>query len=250
MGCDIHIFVQIFDEKTQKWLLVRNDQEHGASTDESLPVFPEGKEEDDDAVEQYGNEQSKYEFGLPRDYIFFAKIADVRNEYGLLNVLEPKGFPEDLTLAVKKFINYEGYGHTPTYLYDEDIRKIDAWEWPVCESTTYLHVLDYIQLRKKHPNSSEEYLSICSGEVKTHECANGFIYTAREWDLMDPSLQKLELSRRPAYGEKRNCVYVKLSYTRPSRVDSRAYPEFMKLVRNIREWYPDQRYRLLVYFDS
>ena len=102
MGCDIHMYVEMFDEQKQKWLLA-----HGLRPD---PYDP-----------------NEFEVPYPerfvdRNYILFGILTNgnVRREgYGFF---DPKGFPDDASKFVKKkFKSWSNDAHTSSWLTFQEI---------------------------------------------------------------------------------------------------------------------------------
>ena len=74
MGCDIHVCVEV---KTKgKWILINSPM-------------------------------------IRRNYDLFAKMANVRNDYGIVPISKPKGLPENISDGTKLYLNiWDGDGHS------------------------------------------------------------------------------------------------------------------------------------------
>lgn len=284
MGCDIHILIQILDPVTMKWLLVKRD---GPATegnagpnmvtvaDENIPVLVRPRDDDprhDEIYEEFSERLAPFWFGVGRCYLLFAKIANVRNYYGLLDVREPRGVPTDLTEPVRSIFEGNG-GHSSTWLLDDEIDDLNMEECPVYKSTYFVHVDDYESLKKANPTmppTSREvtsYLRI--SDIKTF-CAsagsdpltqtlfglmgrsfngrNGYFYTVEQWEQFDEKRKTRERSRPLPYGAKHNDVYIEVSHEKPS--DPQSLDEFKQLLIDVKSAFPLRQIRFLINFDS
>lgn len=67
---------------------------------------------------------------VPRNYVLFALMADVRNEGGRYHpVSKPKGLPSDCSVVVQRAAaGYQG-GHSHSWLSAQELAKLeDAWK--------------------------------------------------------------------------------------------------------------------------
>lgn len=105
MGCDIHSYIEVFDDKKKKWVLAQGLRES--------PYEEDGK---------HSLEVPYADRFHDRNYILFGILTNGKvreNGYGFF---EPKGFPVDASEFVRK--EFEEYGfdaHTPSYLNFQEI---------------------------------------------------------------------------------------------------------------------------------
>lgn len=113
MGCDIHMFGEVRDKKTGKWV----------STD----VWKPSKYEDDEGRLTIPYHQRIY---THRNYNLFAWLADVRNgTWGehIPPIADPKGLPEDASPEVaNEAERWNGDGHSHSYFTLAELEE--AWE--------------------------------------------------------------------------------------------------------------------------
>jgi len=65
---------------------------------------------------------------IARNYPFFAKIAGVRNHYGIKPISKPRGLPEDATELTKLASERMGSeGHSHSWLGAEEISSLHKW---------------------------------------------------------------------------------------------------------------------------
>ena len=111
MGCDIHLLIEFFDQKTQKW---------SHKCWDNLPTL-----------------------GLLRNYYLFSYLADVRNNYGyesedIIHPLSlPRGLPSDISVEAKNIISTYGDIHSCTYYNIEELLNI-KWETVTLRSFAYI----------------------------------------------------------------------------------------------------------------
>ena len=119
MSCDIHIFAEYKDKKTNKWEIVEDD------------IFTP-----DEFPGNFVEYLTPYPFNW-RSYIMFSILAGVRNRLDLNPISEPKGLPLDSEyLNTPRLDIWEkgGEAYQPAYLRNEINRDLD------------FHSLSYITL--------------------------------------------------------------------------------------------------------
>jgi len=262
MGTNIHILFQVYDPQTKKWLLVKREGDKFVVVeDKDIPVFvavaqgdPSDEDRTDEVAEEFYNATSSFWFGTGRDYIFFAKVADVRNDTGLLDVREPRGIPEDLSTPVRLLME-DGDHHSHTWLVDTEIEALNMDEAPITKCTYFVHVNDYESLKKKllqrTPDmeiNSRNIAHHCPYDTKPLSGVRGFIYTVEEWEAFDDKRKERERSRPLPYGEKKNNVYIEASDI--EKVNYGGLKNFKKHLSNLKEAFPGQQIRALINFDS
>lgn len=257
MGCDIHILFQVFDPVTKKWLLIKQSNNELMTVNDkdiAILVLLVGKDNYDDELEEYYGKTSDFWFSTTRDYILFAKIANVRNEYGLLDVLEPRGLPKDLHISVEKLFESGDY-HSHTWLLDTEIEALNLDESPMYKHTSYIQLHVYENFKKEykenHPNNelTVQYINQHTYAFeKACSAVYGFIYTVEEWESFSEERKNKERSRPPAYGKKYNNVYIESSGQ--EKRDYGGIDEFKNLLNKIKNTFPGQQVRALIAFDS
>ena len=104
MGCDIHLYIE--KKKTS------NGTEEWISCDRFK--FNEYYDPEDDDGETEFNHCPIYR---GRNYGLFATLADVRNDYGIDPISEPKGLPKNIHKVTKKEADYwDSDGHSHSWL--------------------------------------------------------------------------------------------------------------------------------------
>lgn len=100
MGCDIHIYLE--KKENDRWVAIKGEN----------PYYKDWKDEPEFSLDWFYN---------GRDYSLFALLADVRNDYNVEPLSEPKGVPEDVSDEIRKEYEFwEGDGHSHSwYTFDE-----------------------------------------------------------------------------------------------------------------------------------
>jgi hypothetical protein len=132
MGCDIHFFVERFNDETETWELIKNEKN------------------------EYG------EFYGSRNYNLFAILANVRNGYGFAGtptgkgfvpIDDPRGIPPD---ASQEYLNevdrWNGDGHSHSYF---TVQELMQYDWT--QTTTlsgWVHASEYATFKRNgEPNA-------------------------------------------------------------------------------------------------
>ena len=124
MGCDIHIYIEFLDTKDGKWKVAAYDEKTGEATPGG-PINITVDNGDDldiaDAVEEMIHDRFQLK-GFDRSYVFFAKLASVRNSWSITPLASPRGLPRD----VNSFIRTAQRGHhSETYFTPEELLAAD-----------------------------------------------------------------------------------------------------------------------------
>lgn len=155
MGCDIHILVEVKNEKRYKW--------------EPLEGSYEIEEDDGEKYMNIGPYHSDWYFG--RDYDSFAVMADVRNGRGFAGVDtgdgfevidRPRGIPTDASELYKEVCEiWEGDGHSHSFLY---LRELKEWYNNAASKTTkHRGIVDLSYYRKMKEEGKTSPDSWCDG---------------------------------------------------------------------------------------
>jgi hypothetical protein len=106
MGCDIHLYLEVYNDKLNKW---------GMLDGYGLPVM----EEYEMFTEEYYKHAYKHS-PSQRNYGVFAVLADVRND-NLPYMDQPRGVPKDASLLYKSEVEHYGEdGHSHSYFTVEE----------------------------------------------------------------------------------------------------------------------------------
>jgi hypothetical protein len=167
VGCDIHCYAEVFNEKTGKWEYRGGFPcEWCGGTGKSHRYDPEKKEDVEEPCWFCGNERKKSyeEDGIPyverfyssRSYYTFSILADVRNGRGFAGcqtgegfnpICLPKGMPEDASPEVAaECERWEGDGHSHTW---HTLADLLAFDWKqVTRNCGVVHAKVYDAWRK------------------------------------------------------------------------------------------------------
>jgi hypothetical protein len=107
MGCDIHLYVE--KKVNNEWKTVKGPN----------PYYG-----------RFDWEKHKMKFGnwiySGRDYDFFAFLADVRNDGGIMPLSAPKELPEDVSSYIKNTSEAWGIdGHSHSYFTLKELKKAE-----------------------------------------------------------------------------------------------------------------------------
>jgi hypothetical protein len=281
MGCDIHILFQVFDTALNRWYIVKqNDDDLQLVEEGEIPELyhqgdmmstyavssntDEGSINEDD-IELWSEAMARFWFYVDRDYLLFAKLANVRNDYGLLNVYEPRGLPDGLDDKIKEMLS-DGDLHSHTWLLDHEIEKIDMDEMPISRGSRFIHASVYEKLREDNlivsmhdrnallvaligsKGLNDENIHRYVDRKEFFQYVTGFIYTQDEWDAFSSERRARELSRPPEYGEKRNMVFIQFETSQKKTCPG--YEALMEHLTKIKTAYPGRQVRALICFDN
>lgn len=156
MGCDIHLYVEVFDKETGKWkpdlTEFPNPGYDADGTDwekSQTPVIGQAinpyqsdypnivmvQDDNDNWVEKlwtdvYGNLDYIYTvYYRDRNYSLFAILADVRNGYkpSFNPICDPKGLPYNISQEIATRFKCWGLdAHTPSWL---TVSELDTYDW-------------------------------------------------------------------------------------------------------------------------
>lgn len=118
MGCDIHVYLE-GKLASGRWALLDMPLDEGSCIT--------GISDDETHVFRYGGERHQ-------SYPTFAALADVRNDFNITPISEPRGIPEDSSLFLKDgefpkcyWLDYrDSERHSHSWL---TVREILAYDW-------------------------------------------------------------------------------------------------------------------------
>jgi hypothetical protein len=65
---------------------------------------------------------------VDRFYKLFAKLANVRNDFGIQPISEPRGIPDDVSYLVKKsYESWKEYTHSASFITCEEMAELKEW---------------------------------------------------------------------------------------------------------------------------
>jgi hypothetical protein len=112
MGCDIHCFAEKY--RWGKWVKI------GEVFDNPFhdPTFPRSSWNSRKTAQPYSE----------RNYYMFSILANVRNDWGIIPIAMPKGFPVDVSSDVWNYSNdkYGRDGHSHSWL---TVDELLAYDW-------------------------------------------------------------------------------------------------------------------------
>ena len=80
-------------------------------------------------VKIHGKWQLYSHLRLERDYHLFARMANVRNYYGIEAIDEPRGLPADISEMTRFCRDYDGAdGHSDSYLSGAEVDALCTWQ--------------------------------------------------------------------------------------------------------------------------
>ena len=132
MGCDIHSYVE--KKEGSEWVAVRNinpriaEYEKWVKQAEVRGNFEQAKINKEAILKMKKEELTVFEGWLlnDRNYALFAILADVRNNYGIIPIDNPKGLPANLSKKVLECsTEWEGDGHSYSYFTFEELLNYD-----------------------------------------------------------------------------------------------------------------------------
>lgn len=238
MGTDIYILVQVLDWTDGNYRFVYKRGDSIYLTDKCPLELVNGDESDDEQPAY----SSAYNVHIPRDYVLFAKIANIRNEYGLVDVLEPRGLPVDLKdLDLRKVLE-SGTHYPVTHLYPTDIERLNLDECPIFKTLTIVHWREHEEFMqsKDRKVSEKDYLRLFSyAGLESIPGACGMFYTFMEWEAFSKE------KRDQLVVQHKGSCYIEINAS--SKRHSGGVEALKKLGEEIqRTW----EYRLIVFFDS
>lgn len=240
MGADIHLVLQVFDKASSRYLFIYSVN----GVIKLSENHPRCEVDDVEADEQPIYTDDVYDMNIVRDYILFSKVANVRNEYGLRDVLEPRGLPEDLKgSTMEKWLSRNTWASPITHLYASDIDKLSLDECPVSKFHFFVPVMVHEKFmrecnRKIHINSYFSQFIYQGYEPRCTAC--GTIYSFEEWEKFTMKQRLDKMQGRHEY------VFIEIAsiYKR----DAGGVEALKSLGEEIKKSYPD--YRFIVYFDD
>lgn len=112
MGADIHVYIEqkviTEDNQSKKEWISLDEWEYDLSAD--VKIVPLRKS-----------------YWVERNYLLFAILANVRNDYNIQPISQPKGLPEDVSPEVKNQSDEEnGDAHTRSWL---TLKELLEYDW-------------------------------------------------------------------------------------------------------------------------
>lgn len=245
MGINCEVIVQVRDPATGEWVTVVHP-----ANNENGSLRAIGNSEVATLLGKNETDMGAFSFALKRDYIFFAKIANIGNDYGLFEVLDPRGVPNDLNEEVAICIRLMGPEIT-TYLLDKEIENLSDKEMPEYRACGFVYASDYERVKKENSVLSET--SICN-LVTRHTIGLGFFFTLEEWEKLSPEQKARELSR-PFESEsddeeedEKPPVYITIN--RLEKKNSPALIQIKELAQKVKTTFLGQEARCIFSFSS
>jgi hypothetical protein len=154
MGADIHLWVERFDSKTKKWVVMRKWPCEYCDGEGQIDKWEDGKPVPGEKRPCYGcdGKKTSSRFWSQRSYYTFSILADVRNGSGFAGVrtgdgfvpiADPRGVPSDSSEDYLGEVTKWGFdGHSHSWL---TLKEILDYNWDqvttlhgTVDSTTYL----------------------------------------------------------------------------------------------------------------
>lgn len=132
MGCDIHLYVEVYNETKQAWeeyvsLIPNPNYVPIRATGNLVDIYR--KQEFRRKADEWGSPHLKMvekRFYEGRSYSLFSLLADVRNDGTIEPISEPKGLPDDLSPEIQKLSDEWGIdGHSHSYFTLGDLLDVD-----------------------------------------------------------------------------------------------------------------------------
>ena|SRR3990167_1143062 len=140
MGCNIHMFCEVFSKVLNKWETVGAVFKNNCYRPERLPTISDG-------------EDSFSPFTLHpfqnRNYTLFTILAGVRSEGNLPIISEPRRLPKDVSPYVQRRSDeYDSDGHSHSFLTLAELEKFD-WKPYLSDSNMAFFALHVLQSLRK-----------------------------------------------------------------------------------------------------
>ncbi|KAL9657563.1 hypothetical protein ABK040_000990 [Willaertia magna] len=173
MGCDIHLYVEKYDEEKKEWTVMDNNHQpvhYNNNKIKKVEETPNDNDESDEGEEDLEELYNLQWFYTDRNYDVFAILADVRNGFGFAGcdtgdgfeiISEPKGLPDDVSSIVKQISEkWDCDGHSHSYLTLTELLEYD-WINKVTKKRGYVNEREYPNFKTSNRPSS--YCGFVSG---------------------------------------------------------------------------------------
>ena len=145
MGCDIHCFLEEYDDQTKKWF------------------FPK------EYIGTWGTGEPKaIDFWGERSYWTFAWLGCNYRARSIQPINEPRGLPNDISETLKKLEGYwfpDGDGHNYSHFYFDEL--LEYFEVPVYFKGKFKQeYLDYLKREGKDLSTDDEWYKGLYGAVE------------------------------------------------------------------------------------
>lgn len=129
MGCDIHFYVEAWDDHAKRW--VAQDKVSKEDGEFSL-------------TEQFGDYAYKARGGMPsgayvmRNYTLFSVLANVRqiDEHPIPFITDQRGIPDDLSPELQEIYNPQSDDHSHTWMTLKEVLDWPHWNVTYKQGTT------------------------------------------------------------------------------------------------------------------
>lgn len=141
MGCDVHFYCERFttnyEHNGPKELSEEREIKIGKVLGE------ENLEPKWISVDNWNNDDgywSSDQFYRGRNYYLFAALADVRNDYEIEPISEPRGIPEDVSYPIKHIlkVNWGSDAHSISYFTLKELLDVDWSKYQVGNRADWL----------------------------------------------------------------------------------------------------------------
>lgn len=124
MGCDIHVYIEFLDTEDGKWKVAAYNKETGeVAAGGPISITVNNGDDTDIAEEVVGEIFDSFELkDFDRSYVFFAKLADVRNAWSIKPLARPRGLPKDVNSFIRMALRSH---HSETYFTPEELLSAD-----------------------------------------------------------------------------------------------------------------------------
>lgn len=265
MGCDIHLSVEKYNDKTKKWEFVPGNFEpcFGCEGTGKNPKRTEAEIDDDgtkikagDCYWCRGEGKRREDFYHGRNYDVFAILADVRNGRGFAGVKtgdgfniisEPRGVPKDASPEYLKRVEEYGVdGHSHSY---HTIADLDAFDWG--QKSTHQGVVSPFYYKQwKEGGGTKAPAYYCGGiggpnvvqvtnDVMDELIANGtIVFTSEEVQPFGDG---------PAKSKDGNSYFTSVRWT---ELYHESTSNFLEAMKKVRELGPPDKVRIVFFFDN
>lgn len=204
MGCDIHMWAETRNKKNKNWELV------------SKKVFTNDWYSEDMPKSKYNQPKTACPYN-GRNYELFALLADVRNNYEIEPIAQPKGVPDDASPEYKEIADeYDLDGHSYSFFTLKELQDYDWTKKLKLEGVVGVEEFKTF-LEKGKPDSYSR------GSYSQHE-------TVTNYDMRDYVNSPFRMSQSPDIDRKKTVVqWYELYSEMAGKFYTRALTELAKL---------------------